>query len=488
MKKTIPAIACLLLMAGLHDVRAACDCPIRLSPGDAYNRAAGVFVGLVKRVEPDAAGKDQAGGNTSAGGNANAEQIAYIQVEKAYKGVNPGDIVLYQPDDDCAPKFRVGQRWLFYASHHDVSDAWSVPGCSRSRGIDFAHDDLLYLGGLPQSATQTRISGVVSQYEQSPETGFSFVKNIAGTKVKIAGLDKTYEAVTDKNGVYEIYGLAAGHYTIQIDPPSGLRIRFPVPFGPTGLPEGDALTMDLKPGGSTGADFVVSSDSTVSGRVLDPSGQPLPNICVDLIPSSGPPKGPFRIQDCTKQDGSYQLNQIPPGDYLIVAHPSRKPSASEPYQRWFYPGVLARNRATVVTMAQGAKLEAYDIRIPRKLPTTTLQGVLSFSDGKPVAREQISFRADAGNPNPGIDRDSSAITDDQGRFTILIIQGSAGSLLGAMYVSESKFPDCTEIKKRLEAKQRGSLEVETDPIRIDSITDTSNIKLVFPFPGCEKKN
>jgi hypothetical protein len=481
MKQILPAIVCVLLMAGVPSVRAACDCPVRLSPGEAYGRADGVFTGLVKKVEPDAAQKDQAADNPNAG------QLAYIQIEKSFKGGKEGEIVLHQPDDDCAPRFRAGQRWLLYASYLDKSETWVVRGCSRSRGIDYAGDDLLYLGALPQSAAQTRISGVISQYEQSPESGFSLVKTIAGMKVKIVGADKTYEVTTDKNGVYEIYGLAPGRYTLQAEPPSGLRIRFPVPFGPTDLPESESVALVLRPNASTGSDFVVSSDSTISGKVLDPAGEPIPNICVDLVPASGPPNRPFRIDDCTKQDGRYQLKQVPPGDYLIRVNRPKQPSASEPYPTSFYPGVLVRNRATVVTMSQGAKLDGYDIRIPRKLPTAVLQGVLSYSDGKPVAREQVAFKADPGNPEPRIDRDAAGVTDDQGRFTISIIQGSTGSLVGATYVSESRFPDCPEVKKLLDAKQRGSLEVETEPVRIDPTTDNRNIKLAFPFPACDRK-
>jgi len=497
----LSGIAWLLLMAGVQSTRAACDCATRLSPGEAYSRAAGVFVGLVKRVEPGGASvlatqkdqtsqKDQANQKDQAADNAPADQTAYVQVEKAYKGVNEGEVVLHQPDDGCSPQFRPGQRWLFYASNRGGSDTWVVRGCSRSRGIDFAADDLLYLGRLPQSSAQTRISGVVSQYEQNPESGFSLVKNVAGMKVKIAGADKTYEATTDKNGVYEIYGVVPGRYTIETEPPSGFRIRFPIPFGPAVLPEGESVGIDLKPNGSTGADFIISSDSTITGRVLDPAGAPIANVCVDLVPSNSTGNRSFRIDDCTNQDGRYQLKQVPPGDYLIVVNRAKKPSAGEPYPRSFYPGVLARNRATVVTTSQGAHLEGYDIRIPRKLPLVALQGVLVFSDGKPVPREQVSFRADLGNPNPGIDRDARTTTDGQGRFTLPIIQGSTGTVVGTTYVSESRFPDCPEIKKLLESKQRGSLEAATEPVRIEASTATTGIrdlKLVLGFSSCEKK-
>src|SRR5262249_15244479 len=245
MKIIFPAIGCLLLMTAFQNAYAQCDCPSRLSTGKAYARGAGVLVGAGKKIEPDGA-KDQSAVKDQAADNSSLEQVAYIQVEKGFKGIKDSEVVLHQPADGCSPQFRVGQRWVLYASQLQASGKWQVFGCSRSRIVDFAADDLVYLGSLPQSATQTRISGVAMQYEQSPQSGVSRVKNVAGMKVKITGADKTYEATTDKNGVYEVYGLLPGRYTVQAEPPPGLRIRFPIPFGPGDLPEGDSVDLDLR--------------------------------------------------------------------------------------------------------------------------------------------------------------------------------------------------------------------------------------------------
>src|SRR5215831_7674384 len=135
MKKILPVLALSVLMTLFQDARAACDCASRLSPGEAYGRAAAVFAGVVKRVEADSARqkdqvgprdqpgqKEQAGQKDQGGDSSTADQLAYIQVEKAYKGVKEGEIVLHQPDDGCAPQLRPGQRWLFYASNRGGSE------------------------------------------------------------------------------------------------------------------------------------------------------------------------------------------------------------------------------------------------------------------------------------------------------------------------------------------------------------------------------
>jgi hypothetical protein len=196
MKRAFAIIAFLVMLSGYETVM-ACSCAGYASPCQAYAAADAVFVGYVKKVKPDNSmkGEDEYEG----------EQIAYVQVERAFKGMDDSQVVLHQPGHNCAPKFKVGERWLFYATYHEESKTWEVYGCGRSRYVESANDDMLYLQKLPQSATTTRISGELERYETDPEKGFSSVETIAGAKVKISGAGKTHEVYTDKNGVYELY-------------------------------------------------------------------------------------------------------------------------------------------------------------------------------------------------------------------------------------------------------------------------------------------
>jgi hypothetical protein len=477
MKNFFIAIAFLMLLSSEQGAR-ACSCGGQPSPCEAYTGASAVFVGYVSKIEPESKDLNEAIYN---------EQTAWVQVERTFKGAKEAEIIFHQPGHNCAPKFKAGDRWLFYATYHKDTKTWEVYGCGRSSPVDQAHDDLLFLEGLPRSLTRARISGEISQYEQTPEKGFTRVRVMTGLKVKIIGEKKTYEIYTDANGVYEIYDLPRGKYAIEPEIPPGMKIRFPMPFGPVAFSENRTFKVESRARSCAGSDFVLCSDSRISGRVFGANGEVMPRVCLNLWPANKPADRYFRISDCTESDGSYEITEIPPGDYIVVVNDDGKMSGDEPFPTAYYPGVFEKEKAAVITISEGTKLDGYDIHIPSQSKTVLIQGVLLYSDGRPVSKEGISFKVE--KENPSFEGSYTTLTDDQGRFTFKLLQGTVGLLKGEMDLYESKFSDCPHIRKLLLKKQENALmlQVETKPMRIEVDDDIKDIKLIFPFPLCPKR-
>lgn len=247
--------ACALLLLSAARA-AACDCVGYPSPAQAFESATAVFVGTVVGVKSEVEGEPVYG-----------EQTAVLRAEEVFKGLQAGgEITLRQPGHNCAPKYKTGWRGLFYANYDPKTKAWEVYGCGRNSQLERAADDLLYLRALPLSAQRNRVSGTLGRYEDGPGRGFDFVGPLVGVKVKIKGTDKTYEATTDSNGVYEIYDLPAGTYSIEPELPPGLKVRFPMAFSPTGNEvwhkdgHADTSRIVLTEKTCAGSDFVVFSD------------------------------------------------------------------------------------------------------------------------------------------------------------------------------------------------------------------------------------
>ena len=132
-----------------------------------------------------------------------------------------------------------------------------------------------------------------------------------------------------------------------------------------------------------------------------------------------------------------------------------------------------------------------EIYPPIELKTITVEGVLLFSDGKPVAGESVAFVA-AGKKSAGNDEDiedpndASVTTDSKGRFSIKILQGTNGSLFGWMYSYVGKFENCPKLDRLI--KQAGSEmpDIKTSPVEIRATTNLYGVELKFPFPACKK--
>jgi hypothetical protein len=177
----------------------ACLCG-ETSVCDAYSEADAILIGKVKKViESSSDGK----------GNFDGHQIAFIEVLKSYKGTKRQAIKISQGNSLCDWRFnpsRVGNKYLFYLSKYANKNLYSVINCGRSRATERAMDDLSWLNKLPASRIRTRISGVVKlRANLSPL--------LSDIKLNIVGEKKTYEVKT-KNGLYEIWDVPAGQYSI----------------------------------------------------------------------------------------------------------------------------------------------------------------------------------------------------------------------------------------------------------------------------------
>ncbi|HET8783803.1 MAG TPA: hypothetical protein VFM63_15425, partial [Pyrinomonadaceae bacterium] len=73
-----------------------------------------------------------------------------------------------------------------------------------------------YLDKMDQVRGKTRVSGQYARGFYSGEL------KVAGRKIRMVGETKTFEALTDENGVFEIYDLPPGDYRLEPELQSGL--------------------------------------------------------------------------------------------------------------------------------------------------------------------------------------------------------------------------------------------------------------------------
>lgn len=162
-----------------------------------YARADLIVVGRIERVEPS-----------------QSEQTVVIRIEKTLKGQKLKQIVLNQPQSTCDPDFSddVGETMLVYIGRDKKAKQYFALSPGINGRIERMSEDLYWLNNLPMSLNRTRLSGTIELYKDEP---FEFIKNVAGIKVRVFSDKRSFEIVTDKNGVYQLWDIPLGRYQVQ---------------------------------------------------------------------------------------------------------------------------------------------------------------------------------------------------------------------------------------------------------------------------------
>lgn len=441
----------------------ACSCTGSISVCGGFAMAEAVFVGTVTRVENQTA-KDDQGRSYIVG------QVARMQVDEAFKGANEPELIFRSFGTSCDVRYEEGQHWLVYARYDKKEKTWSIGACGRSTRLEAGADDLLYLRGLPGSAQKTRLSGHLIDRDG---------KSLMGVKVKIIGERQTYEVFTDKNGVYEIYDLPPGKYTVEPETPLNLKLWFAMATAIRDRNTRSDRQVELTEKGCAGVDFVFNANSSVKGKVYGADGQPMAKVCVRLWHKEEVDET-ATLFGCTKEDGRFAIDDIGAGEYYLVANDDGVITSEEPFPLTYYPGVFEKEKATILTIASGDKLEDFDIHIPSQRPTRTIQGRLLFSDGRPVDEGSIEF---ASEQKPGQNQDHVYVTTDaEGRFKLAVLEGTKGTLHGSLFGFSRELSQCPAIDKLNKARK----DIETKRLSLELNRDHTNIELVFAFPFCPK--
>ena len=199
------------------------------------------------------------------------------------------------------------------------------------------------------------------------------------------------KATTSKTGRYVLTGVEAGTYDVA---PSAPTLVVPNQ-GKSGQ---SSKSVAIEAGESVkGIDFDLVSKGSISGRVLDDTGEPVKGQTVELI-LRGPDyySRPFyssALGDHTTNDeGLYHISGVPPGRYIVkvgIAYGLASYARSEKnrvyYPETFYPRANGASSATVVEVASGRETTDIDITVGRPLQIYEIVGQLFVAEtGAPV--------------------------------------------------------------------------------------------------------
>jgi hypothetical protein len=368
-------------------------------PCQAYWSAQAVFIGTVKKVSYSDIYKRGEGDNRWNF----RRRITRFSVETAYKGVK-GKVVevvteeqmwaadapadgeertptLYHPSPtDCDYRFDEGETYFVYANSGAKKDGTLNVPLNRTRKLEEAATDLKFVNELPRAAPTARIFGRIVRADQSVNLDDQKSLPLAGIKVTARGGKRTFEALTDAGGKYELKDLPPGSYQVTPAYPSHLST------------DDDSGLARVVARGCAQLNFDTRSSVRLKGRLIDAEGRPLLGGRVGLINAEATEIVREGLYTWTGSDGDYVLTGIPAGRFLLFFDLPSAPTARVPYPpRAYYPGVWSAAQGTVINVVEGQNLPAFDLQLSPFPAERAVEIVVTWPDGRPVGDAWVTL-------------------------------------------------------------------------------------------------
>jgi len=385
------SMATALLALSISDVK-ACTCGFVGPPCEEYWRSQAVFAGKV--IKKSTFYVEEGEGDSR---HTYQQVLVRFSIEQAFKGVagDEVEIVTGMGHGDCGYHFKDGERYVVYAirSGRDKSRLYSGI-CNRIKLVAEADEDFAYFRAIPEAGTGGLVYGRVKKL--TPPLSFdnryqeSYLDNI---KVTVEGNGRKFETTTNKDGYYQVSGLAPGQYNVNAgisDSQNSLSQE----------------TVDIVDRGCAARDFYLHVNGQISGRVFDENDNPLPNIRVDIISAKDAqdfsPKGKWGYTD---KEGRYKLDWLPPGDYYLGVGLVGANGNLCPYPRILMPDFGDAKKPKVVSLEEGQKIEDQNISLLLFTPDLEFEVEVIWPDGSPAETAVVQIHSDGSIAHVEVQKD-----------------------------------------------------------------------------------
>jgi len=335
-----------------------------------------------------------------------------MRIDRAYKGVSEPALILFDDGMCDGPDLQVGEQYLMYTHRIGEGDVPSR-GCTRSRNVKFAEEDLKYLESLNEAAPTARVFGQVTSWPEVPGGELP----LPGADVKLQGPEETLKATADDKGFYSFDGLKAGEYSVSAGQ-SGFRMP---------SLESRIFSDSVVAGGCAVIDVTLRKDwpGTIAGSLLRPDNTPAAagiDLMLTRIDGDGESALSTRLfgdEVRTDDRGEYSFRGVAPGRYRVVLHWCCFPTPEAPYPAIYWPAATTDADASEIVIGNAMVPRRYDFRLPPEVKSMVVSGLVLLPDGKPAegARVQIWLLPD--NAITGND----ATTDAAGYFSFTPMEG-----------------------------------------------------------------
>jgi protocatechuate 3,4-dioxygenase beta subunit len=216
------------------------------------------------------------------------------------------------------------------------------------------------------------------------------------------------QALTDQDGRFMFDRVAPGTYGVDVQ-----KTGFVSPNQP---PHAPSLTVDVVAGRATTLDLPLKKGGVITGRVLDPAGEPMADVHIlalrraPVMPGASASRL-FPVAGAgapTNDIGEFRMAGLGTGEYYIVATPRGGtpfggPAAMPPtgnarvtIAATFYPGTTDEAAAQPITVSAGAEVANISFTM-QAAPAFRVSGVVVDETGEPVVDAMVMIIPDGQN-------------------------------------------------------------------------------------------
>jgi len=202
---------------------------------------------------------------------------------------------------------------------------------------------------------------------------------IADADIVIVTPDGVLETTTDATGRFDVANVPPGRQTVLIRA-DGFFVEPPTPNTPF-VPRAEVpvtVTASATPVAIPNVSLV--RGGTISGKVVDPQGKPLPFVRVQAIrPSAGPLNSgvmPDSANRMTDDRGEYRMFFVPPGEYVVRAQVQggrpagavqTRPGQMETLVSTLFPDTTDMAQASKVVVKSDEEVRGIDISVKMEI-------------------------------------------------------------------------------------------------------------------------
>jgi 5-hydroxyisourate hydrolase-like protein (transthyretin family) len=239
-----------------------------------------------------------------------------------------------------------------------------------------------------EMSPEMTIEGVVAYADGVPLEGVTVQVLVGGQGIRTFGSmqESQPSATTDSNGAFRLSGVGEGTYTLDVRPQWGSDLNF------------RPLRVDGVAAGARGVKVVAERGGSITGRVADPQGHPIPAAYISAGPVQKPGvamTGNEWRNAQTKSDGTFTLTGLAEGPYNLQVM-LMNGAGGGGYRPVNVPNVAVGTKDLAVVLEPGL----------------SISGVVNDADGRPIS--QMAIQATPTNGSGG----GNAYTDYDGKFTI----------------------------------------------------------------------